>query len=155
MEGPVWLAATPPPGPGARGQRNLQRQINEGQFTPSGSLPGCLGLSHSPGVQRAALESYLPAPPPNRATPLSLLGSGGPRAVNRGSTSDDPLPESLMLSACSWSHGPPVYSSLPASSCHLLQSLTTRRGRVLPFPSTISQPPVLKSMGRKGVFPIQ
>lgn len=106
----MWLAATPSPGPGVHGQRNLQRQINEGQFTPSGSLPGCLGLSHSPGVQRAALESYLPAPPPNRATPLSLLGSGGPRAVNRGSTSDDPLPESLMLSACSWSHGPPCTS---------------------------------------------
>lgn len=108
---------------------------------PSGSLRGCLGLSHSTMMQRAALESYLPAPPPNWATPRSLLGSGGPRAVQGGPSQVIPprVPDALSILL---SHGPHVHASLPASSCHLLQSLKTRRaGSYLPLPLVHSLQP--------------
>lgn len=58
----------------------------------SGSLLGGRGLSHSTVVQRAALESYLPAPPPTWV-PLSLLGLRVP-----GGTSQAILFQSLWCS---------------------------------------------------------
>lgn len=118
MEGPVWMAATPSPGPGARGQRNLQRQLNEGQFTLfwviaewPGSEPLHSGAKSSSGKLPSSPTSYL------GTTESAWLE--GPR----GSISGDPLPESLMLSAFSGhmdpqctpsSLLPPITSSNPS-----------------------------------------